>query len=277
MIFSLWIDKDLRTSKIVYKGSPFDWWIISLQLQSCPGPLLNHCLCSFGISWSKPQLADSETGENGICKSIYLGCDGSVLLNSTASSPAERDAHVNFGLRGVEEVDEIKAELESACPGTVSCADILILAAREATVKVGGPWWPVALGRKDGSVSVDLLADGNLPFPVLNFSLLVDNFARKNFSAREMVVLSGAHTIGKSHCNGILPHLYNFTGADNANDIDPAMDKGFAAFLKEKCPQGNRTNTIFLDSTAHRFDRAYYKNVLAGRGVFITDSALITE
>ncbi|KAL2620062.1 hypothetical protein R1flu_000267 [Riccia fluitans] len=205
------------------------------------------------------------------------GCDGSVLLNSTASSPAERDAHVNFGLRGVEEVDEIKAALESACPGTVSCADILILAAREATVKVGGPWWPVALGRKDGSVSVDLLADGNLPFPVLNFTLLVDNFARKNFSAREMVVLSGAHTIGKSHCNGILPHLYNFTGADNANEIDPAMDKGFAAFLKQKCPQGNRTNTIFLDSTAHKFDRAYYKNVLAGRGVFITDSALITD
>ncbi|KAL3698994.1 hypothetical protein R1sor_017016 [Riccia sorocarpa] len=64
------------------------------------------------------------------------GCDGSVLLNSTATNSTEREAHVNFGLRGVEEVDEIKAALETACPGSVSCADILILAAREATVKV---------------------------------------------------------------------------------------------------------------------------------------------
>ncbi|KAL2649850.1 hypothetical protein R1flu_017978 [Riccia fluitans] len=37
------------------------------------------------------------------------------------------------------------------------------------------------------------------------------------------------------------------------------------------------TNSIFLDFTADKFDRAYYKNVLAGRGVLITDSGLITE
>lgn len=64
------------------------------------------------------------------------GCDGSVLLNSTATNQAEREAHVNFGLRGVAEIDEIKAALEYACPGVVSCADILIMAARDATVKV---------------------------------------------------------------------------------------------------------------------------------------------
>ncbi|KAL3702387.1 hypothetical protein R1sor_020409 [Riccia sorocarpa] len=205
------------------------------------------------------------------------GCDGSVLLNSTETNSAERDAHVNFGLRGIQEIDEIKAALESACPGVVSCADIIIAAARDATFKAGGPWWSVALGRKDGRESSDLLADGNLPFPVFNFTLLVDNFARKNFCAREMVVLSGAHTIGNTHCNGILPHLYNFTGANSATDIDPAMNKGFAAFLKKHCPQGNRTNTIFINSTPGKFDNVYYKSVLAGKGIFITDSALITD
>ncbi|KAL2649847.1 hypothetical protein R1flu_017975 [Riccia fluitans] len=190
-----------------------------------------------------------------------VDCDRSVLLNSTATNSAEREAHVNFGLRGIAEVDEIKAALEYACPGVVSCADILIIAARDATVKAGGPWWPVALGRKDASESVELLADANLPFPVFPFPLLVQNFARKNFSAREMIVLSGAHTIGQTHCNGVLPHLYNFTGGNNATDIDPAMNKGFATFLKKLCPQGNRTNTLFLDSTAGKFDNAYYKNV----------------
>ncbi|BFI15393.1 peroxidase [Marchantia polymorpha subsp. ruderalis] len=205
------------------------------------------------------------------------GCDGSVLLNSTGSIQAEREAHVNFGLRGVAEIDEIKAGLEYFCPGVVSCADILIMAARDATAKVGGPTWPVAMGRRDGVNSTALMADTNLPFPVLNFSGLVANFAAKGFSAKEMITLSGAHTIGQSHCNGILPHLYNFTGKDDATDTDPAMNKNFAVFLKKLCPQGNRTNTIFIDSTASTFDRAYYKNVLHGKGIFMTDSALITN
>ncbi|BBN11467.1 peroxidase [Marchantia polymorpha subsp. ruderalis] len=205
------------------------------------------------------------------------GCDGSVLLNSTETNQAEREAHVNFGLRGVAEVDQIKAALEHSCPGVVSCADILIMAARDATAKVGGPSWPVAMGRRDGVNSSSLMADSNLPFPVLNFSGLVANFAGKGFNAREMITLSGAHTIGRTHCNGILPHLYNFTGKDDATDTDPAMNKNFAVFLKNHCPQGNRTNTIFIDSTANTFDRAYYKNVLQGKGIFITDAALITN
>ncbi|KAL3692152.1 hypothetical protein R1sor_005803 [Riccia sorocarpa] len=66
-----------------------------------------------------------------------MGCDVSVLLNSTDTTSAEREAHVNFSLRGLKEVDEIKAALDYACLGVVSCADLLILAAREATFIVG--------------------------------------------------------------------------------------------------------------------------------------------
>ncbi|BBN18168.1 peroxidase [Marchantia polymorpha subsp. ruderalis] len=205
------------------------------------------------------------------------GCDGSVLLNSTATNQAEREAHVNFGLRGIAEVDEIKAALEHACPGVVLCADMLIMAARDATVKVGGPTWPVALGRRDGGQSTDVMADSNLPFPILNFSGLGANFAAKGFNAREMLALSGAHTVGQSHCNGILPHLYNFTGKDVVTDTDPSLNKAFSVSLKKVCPPGNRTNTVHMDSTVNIFDRVYYQNVLGGRGVFITDSALITN
>ncbi|KAL3681794.1 hypothetical protein R1sor_024750 [Riccia sorocarpa] len=171
------------------------------------------------------------------------GCDGSVLVNSTGTNSTEREAFVNFGLQGLKEA--------------------------------GGLWWPVGLGRRDSRESNRLLADGNLPFPVFNFDLLVNNFASKNFSAREMVVLSGAHTIGRSHCNGILPHLYNFTGGNNETDIDPTLNPGFAAFLKRNCPFDNHTNSVPLDSTAGKFDHAYYKNVLGGKGVFITDSTLM--
>lgn len=65
------------------------------------------------------------------------GCDGSVLLNSTDTMLTEKEALLNKGsLRGFEQIDEIKMELECACPGVVSCADILALVARDATAKV---------------------------------------------------------------------------------------------------------------------------------------------
>lgn len=69
---------------------------------------------------------------------IAQGCDGSVLLNSTDPNIlTEKSALLNNNsLRGFEQIDEIKMELECACPGVVSCADILALVARDATVKV---------------------------------------------------------------------------------------------------------------------------------------------
>lgn len=61
------------------------------------------------------------------------GCDASILLNTTdVTNQSEKDARPNQSLGGFEIIDEIKAKVESVCPGKVSCADILALAARDA-------------------------------------------------------------------------------------------------------------------------------------------------
>jgi len=56
-----------------------------------------------------------------------------VLLDDTPYFTGEKNALPNHNsLRGFEVIDDIKEHVERMCPATVSCADILALAAREA-------------------------------------------------------------------------------------------------------------------------------------------------
>ncbi|KAM3295531.1 hypothetical protein ACQJBY_038047 [Aegilops geniculata] len=62
------------------------------------------------------------------------GCDASLLLDDTATTPGEKSSGPNAGgsTFGFDVIDNIKTQVEAACPGTVSCADILALAARDS-------------------------------------------------------------------------------------------------------------------------------------------------
>lgn len=76
---------------------------------------------------------------NDAAKSVYCwqGCDASILLDSNSTNLAEKDGAGNvFSVRGYEVIDNIKEALEAVCPQTVSCADIIILASRDAIASV---------------------------------------------------------------------------------------------------------------------------------------------
>ncbi|KAH7844846.1 hypothetical protein Vadar_032336 [Vaccinium darrowii] len=57
------------------------------------------------------------------------GCDASVLLDAVGTTKSEKDTIPNLTLSGFDAIDDIKTRVEQVCPGIVSCADILALAA----------------------------------------------------------------------------------------------------------------------------------------------------
>ncbi|XP_022775730.1 peroxidase 27-like [Durio zibethinus] len=203
------------------------------------------------------------------------GCDGSVLLNSTKTNQSEKDAFPNLSLRGFHVIDAVKSEVEEACPGVVSCADILALVARDSVSMIQGPFWEVPLGRRDGRVSILNEALTNLPSPFANITQLKQLFATKGLNEKDLAVLSGGHTVGTSHCVGFSNRLYNFTGK---GDTDPSMDPNYIVKLKQKCKPGDNTTLVEMDPGSFKtFDDNYYTLVAKRRGLFQSDAALLND
>ncbi|KAL8136681.1 hypothetical protein V2J09_002682 [Rumex salicifolius] len=174
------------------------------------------------------------------------GCDASVLLDDTPSSPGEKNAFPNQNsLLGFGVIDTIKANVEAACRGVVSCADILTLAARDGTVLHGrGQRQPTAADRQPG------------------------NPHRHGLNAQDMTALSGAHTIGLARCTTFRTRIYNDT------NINP----NFAALRQSTCPitpgSGDDNLAPIDTQSPFVFGNAYYQNLMSQRGLFHSDQEL---
>jgi peroxidase len=209
------------------------------------------------------------------------GCDASVLVSPLSSSTApERAAEINLSLPGdaFDAVGRAKAALEAACPGVVSCADVLALAARDLVAILGGPRFPVALGRRDSARSDARDVEGNLPRTNMSARAMVRLFAGKGLTPREMVALAGAHTVGFSHCAEFAHRIYGYRGAGGAGaGHDPRLNPEFARALQRSCAgyQTDPTVSIFNDIVTPRdFDENYYKNLPHGLGLLASDAAI---
>jgi len=202
------------------------------------------------------------------------GCDASVLLSvNPGGGQTERDARPNNpSLRGFEVVDAARAALEQSCPRTVSCADILAFAARDSVNLTGrNAFYQVPAGRRDGNISNGTEAL-TLPGPNLTAGELIQGFKDRNLSAEEMVILSGSHTLGRSHCNSFI-----FRNRERlaSGTISPA----YQALLEALCPAntGQFTNvTTEIDlSTPVVLDNNYYKLLPLNLGLHFSDDQLV--
>ncbi|XP_027067605.2 peroxidase 44-like [Coffea arabica] len=205
------------------------------------------------------------------------GCDASILIDSTKTRSSEKDAGPNLTVRGFELIDEAKRNLEAACPSTVSCADIITLATRDAVALAGGPRYNVSTGRRDGLVSDS--SEVNLPGPSLSISDAARFFTAKGLTINDMVVLLGAHTVGVAHCGFFQDRLSNFQGTGKP---DPTMDPALAATLLKTCGTQSRPlsrdPTVFLDqNTSFIVDNQFYNQIRSKRGILQIDQELALD
>ncbi|AES90668.1 putative peroxidase [Medicago truncatula] len=203
------------------------------------------------------------------------GCDASVLVASSGNNKAEKDHPENLSLAGdgFDTVIKAKAALDAVpqCRNKVSCADILALATRDVINLAGGPSYTVELGRFDGLVSRSSDVNGRLPQPSFNLNQLNTLFANNGLTQTDMIALSGAHTLGFSHCDRFSNRIQT--------PVDPTLNKQYAAQLQQMCPRNvDPRIAINMDPTTPRtFDNVYYKNLQQGKGLFTSDQILFTD
>ncbi|KAA8535676.1 hypothetical protein F0562_030679 [Nyssa sinensis] len=207
------------------------------------------------------------------------GCDASVLLASP-SGKVEKDHPDNLSLAGdgFDTVIKAKAAVDSdpQCRNKVSCADILALATRDVVALAGGPSYSVELGRRDGRISTIASVQHSLPHPDFSLDQLNTMFGSHGLSQTDMIALSGAHTIGFSHCGKFSKRIYNFSPK---NRIDPTLNLQYALQLRQMCPLNvDPSIAINMDpTTPPTFDNAYFQNLQQGKGLFISDQTLFTD
>ncbi|KAK8641145.1 hypothetical protein V6N13_010573 [Hibiscus sabdariffa] len=191
------------------------------------------------------------------------GCDASVLLQGNGT---ERSDPANTSLGGFSVIDAAKRVLEIFCPGTVSCADIIALAARDAVAIVknssphfhvlsisaiifscgirltivilkqaGGPAFQIPTGRRDGRLSNSANVRPNIVDTSFTMDEMINLFNSKGLSLDDLVTLSGAHTIGLAHCSAFSDRFQQ-DSKGNLTLIDTSLDITYAQELIKKCP-----------------------------------------
>jgi adenylate cyclase len=102
--------------------------------------------------------------------------------------------------------------------GEISWADLIAVAGAVAIEKCGGPEIRVPLGREDATTPPP---PGRVPPGDMEIGALKRRFVEMGYSVRELVALSGAHTIGKSQGKPFTYDLFTFNNSYFQRLLDP--------------------------------------------------------
>ncbi|GMP30068.1 hypothetical protein CsSME_00004902 [Camellia sinensis var. sinensis] len=262
----------------------------------CRGQLMDENSCSkswhniFGYITAKFMLYHSNRRQS------CIGCDTSIMIASL-NGDAERDAQDNLSLAGDGfDTDQGKTSSRSSMPrcriitypqntnsktsdpGGHACPHCRrhIETLHRHSCPAGGPSFSVELGRRDRRISLASCVAGNLAKPFFDLTQLNAIFVKNNLTQFDMIALSGAHTVGVSHCNNVENRLYSFSPS---SPVDPYLDPNHAQQLMQACPQNiGPTIVINVDPvTPGTFDNVYYQNLIARKGLFTSDQVLFTN
>ncbi|KAJ4834659.1 Peroxidase 21 [Turnera subulata] len=205
---------------------------------------------------------------------IVKSCDASLLLEKVAGIESEQASQKSFGMRNFKYVSTIKAALEQECPGTVSCADVVALSARDGIVMLGGPRIEMKTGRKDSKQSWAAEVDQSIPNHNDSISSVLSRFQSIGIDAEGTVALLGGHSVGRVHCVNLVDRLYP--------TVDPTMDPVYANYIKGRCPTPNPDPKAVLYARNDRetpmiLDNFYYKNLLKNKGLLVVDQQLASH
>lgn len=114
---------------------------------------------------------------------------------ANASIQFELDRPENTGLkRGWKLIEQIQDNLKKTpAQGKLSNADLIAVAGAYAVQICGGPSIDVPIGRVDATAADP---EGRMVSEKAGITALIDNFAEKGLGSKDLVVLSGAHTLG---------------------------------------------------------------------------------
>lgn len=205
---------------------------------------------------------------------MLKSCDASLLLETVNGIESEKASQRSFGMRNFKYVNTIKAALESECPVTVSCADIVALSARDGIVMLGGPRVEMKTGRRDSTESYGAVVEDFIPNHNDSISLVLSRFQSIGVDVEGTVALLGSHSVGRVHCVNLVHRLYP--------TVDPTMDPDYAEYLKGRCPTPDPDPQEVLYARNDRetpmiLDNYYYKNLLGHKGLLMVDQQLTSD
>lgn len=136
----------------------------------------------------------------------------------------------------------------------LSVADLWTLAGAQAISLTGGPTVPFRLGRSDDPNNATCPPNGRLPDATQGAQHLRDVFYRMGFGDKEIVALSGAHTLGSCH------RLRS--GFDGPWTHNPLKVRMRVRLDDPRFSMRWDANSHTLASSNCQFDNEYFKNLL---------------